>query len=176
MGASKMFYFLEWYLTSEWPKTLRIDHFFWWTLVTSAAAQLLLSGNQSWYALLWRPEVLSSRNPWTAHITQEQTQQVQGQRLAPDLLSHSSSQSQKYKVPPLPRRNWAFFWPWLTPMRLKKTYFVCTLHKSCSSVAWKVQKDKQVLSRLSFFILLLIKFSQIKVLMTFVIKTALHWP
>ena len=42
---------------------------------------------------LWRPRVLSSRNPRTAHITQEQTQQVQGQRSAPAPPSHSSSLS-----------------------------------------------------------------------------------
>lgn len=112
----RFFCFLGCDVTSEWPKTLTevfSGRLGWEFLQHSCLCLVTLSELIHSRPDLWRPQVLSSRNPQTAHITQEQTQQVQGQRSAPSTPSHSSSLSNfraKYiKCLFYREENWAFF-------------------------------------------------------------------
>lgn len=95
-SAPEMFCFLGCDVAGEWPKTL-IYMFsggvLWELLQPSCSCLVTLSELIHSRPNLWGPQVLSSRNPWTAHITQEQTQQVQGHGSAPAPPSHSSSLS-----------------------------------------------------------------------------------
>lgn len=94
--APKMFCFSSHDVTNEQPKTLT-DIFScgltWELLQPSCSCLLTLSEFIHSRPDLWRPQVLSSHNPWTAHSTQKQMQQIQGQCSAPATLSHSSSLS-----------------------------------------------------------------------------------
>lgn len=152
----RCFVFLACDLTSKLPKTLT-RHFVWWESLLRPSCSCLVTLSELIHSRpnLWRPQVLRSRNPRTAHITQEQMQQVQGQRSARAPPSHSSS----LLTLRAKNKNGLFYQEETEPLQglaeilcsSKKKYYivcmtyygVCTLHKSCRSISC-IKKCKKI--------------------------------